>query len=102
MSIVVDRNFDVVVREFGMNVKVEGAGEVGFDRYILSAAINISIYGGRQRSSYITWGNSARCNGDFTKPSSFRALLTSGMNMGGRYHSRKKQECGRECQLHCE
>jgi len=83
MSIVVDRNLDVVVRENWSNAETEGAGEVGFDGH------------------HITWSNAARCYGDFTKPSSFRTLLTSGLNTG-RYHSCKKQEHGRECQLHCE
>ena len=44
MSIVVDRNLDEVVREFGINSKAEGTGEVGFDRHSLSVAISISIY----------------------------------------------------------
>ena len=99
MSIVVNRNLDMVIREIGSNAKAEGAGEVGFDRHNLSVAISISIYSKQRRWSYISWRNGARCNGDFTKPSSFRTLLTSGMNTG-RYHSCKKQEHGRECQLH--
>ena len=42
MSIVVDRNLDEVVREFGYNPKAEGAGEVGFYCHFLSTAISIS------------------------------------------------------------
>ena len=79
MSIVVDRNLDVVIRESGSNAKTEGAGEVGFDGHNLSAAISISNYSMQRRWSYITWSNVARCDGDFTKSSSFRTLLTSGM-----------------------
>lgn len=42
MSIVVNRNLDMVIREIGSNAKAEGAGEVGFDRHNLSVAISIS------------------------------------------------------------
>jgi hypothetical protein len=44
MSIVVDRNLDVVIRKIGSNSKAERAGKVGFDLHGLSTAISASIY----------------------------------------------------------